>query len=202
MSDNPNTRKLTLGDLLSLEDYAEQRAAMRAEAIAHKARRKVALGPNMTLLFEDRVTLRYQIHEILRVERVFEKAGKLEELAAYNPLIPDGSNWKATCLIEFSDVAERKRRLAELGGVEDAIWVQVDGFDQVLAIADEDLERTDDSGKTSAVHFLRFELSAEMRMALKQGAALRMGCDHPRYTHTTTVAEDTRQALMADLDYV
>lgn len=196
------TKKLTLSDLLSLDDYAEQRAELRAEAIAHKRRRKVAIGPHMTLLFEDRITLRYQIQEILRVEKVFDKAGKLEELAAYNPLIPDGSNWKATCLIEYSDVEQRKRELAKLGGIEHTIWVQVDGFDKVTAIADEDLERTDESGKTSAVHFLRFELSAEMRMALKQGAVLTTGSDHTAYSHESTVSEDTRQALMADLDYV
>ena len=202
MSQSHATQPLTLSDLLSLEDYAEQRAQLRAEAIAHKRRRKVPVGPHMTLLFEDRITLRYQIHEILRVERVFEKAGKLEELAAYNPLIPDGSNWKATCLIEYSDVEQRKRELARLGGIEHRIWVQVAGFEPVVAIADEDLERTDEGGKTSAVHFLRFELSAEMRMALKQGAALSAGCTHPNYTHTVAVSDDTRQALMADLDYV
>lgn len=196
------TKKLTLSDLLSLDDYAEQRTKLRTEAIAHKKRRKVAIGPHMTLLFEDRITLRYQIQEILRVEKVFDKAGKLEELAAYNPLIPDGSNWKATCLIEYSDVEQRKRELAKLGGIEHQIWVQVDGFDKVTAIADEDLERTDESGKTSAVHFLRFELSAEMRMALKQGATLRAGSAHAAYVHEAVVAEDTRQALMADLDYV
>ena len=199
---NDATKKLTLGDLLSLDDYAEQRAELRTEAIAHKKRRKVAVGPHMTLLFEDRITLRYQIQEILRVEKVFDKAGKLEELAAYNPLIPDGSNWKATCLIEYSDVEQRKRELAKLGGIEHQIWVQIEGFDKVLAIADEDLDRTDESGKTSAVHFLRFELSAEMRMALKQGATLHAGCDHANYAHHTDVIEDSRQALMADLDYV
>lgn len=196
------TKKLTLSDLLSLDDYAEQRAELRTEAIAHKKRRKVPVGPNMTLLFEDRITLRYQIQEILRVEKVFDKAGKLEELAAYNPLIPDGSNWKATCLIEYSDVEQRKRELAKLGGIEHQIWVQIEGFDKVVAVADEDLERTDESGKTSAVHFLRFELSAEMRMALKQGAALTAGSDHAAYDHQSTVSEDTRHALMADLDYV
>lgn len=199
---NDATQKLTLSDLLSLDDYAEQRTELRSQAIAHKKRRKVAIGPHMTLLFEDRVTLRYQIQEILRVEKVFDKAGKLEELAAYNPLIPDGSNWKATCLLEYSDVEQRKRELERLGGIEHQIWVQVDGFDKVVAAADEDLERTDESGKTSAVHFLRFELSAEMRMALKQGAALSAGCGHANYSYTSEVAEDTRQALMADLDYV
>jgi hypothetical protein len=148
---------LNASDLMSLEQYARQRSDFRAKVLEHKKRRQVALGPNATLYFEDRLTIQYQVQEMLRIERIFEPAGIDEELSAYNPLIPDGSNWKATFMLEYPDVEQRKRELARLIGVEDKVWVQVEGHDKVYAIADEDLER-DTEEKTSSVHFLRFEL--------------------------------------------
>ena len=191
--------KLTRDDLFSLEEYAEQRPEFRAKVLAHKRPRQVHLGPNATLYFEDALTMQYQIQEMLRIEKIFEKAGIQEELDAYNPLIPDGSNWKATFMVEYEEVAERKVALAKLIGVEDKVWVQVKGFDKVYAIADEDLER-DTEEKTSSVHFLRFELSPEMVKAAKGGADIAMGIDHDNLTVAVDpVAPATRDSLVADL---
>ena len=185
--------------LLTLEAYARKRNDFRERVLAHKKTRTVHLGEHLTLLFEDELTIRYQIQEMLRVEKTFEEAGIQDELDAYNPLIPDGRNWKATMLIEYEDVAERQRALATLKGIEDQVWAQVDGYPRVYAIADEDLERENEE-KTSAVHFVRLELTRDMIAALKSGAALGMGTDHPAYTFTLArVAEPTRQALVEDL---
>jgi Protein of unknown function (DUF3501) len=192
--------KLTAADLMSLEHYARERPAWRARVLEHKRHRKLALGPHVTWSFEDRLTMQYQIQEMLRAERIFEPDGIRDELAAYNPLIPEGGNWKATLLIEFTDVAERQRQLAQLTGLPDRCWVQVRGHDRVYAIADEDLER-ETSEKTSAVHFLRFELTPAMIAALKGGAALAAGVDHERYRHAVDpVPEPVRAALVRDLD--
>ena len=186
-------------DLLSLEEYAEQRADFRARVIEHKKNRQQALNPHMTLYFEDKFTMQYQVQEMLRIEKIFDRAGIEEELAVYNPLIPDGSNWKATFMIEYSDIDERKKALARLIGVEDKVWVQVKGFDKVYAIADEDLER-DTEEKTSSVHFLRFELSPEMVKAAKGGADIAMGIDHDNLTVAVDpVAPATRDSLVGDL---
>ncbi|HUN71301.1 MAG TPA: DUF3501 family protein [Steroidobacteraceae bacterium] len=191
--------KLTVTDLMSLEHYARERPAFRARVLEHKRDRKLAVGPNVTWSFEDRLTMQYQVQEMLRAERIFEPEGIHDELDAYNPLIPDGSNWKATLLIEFTDVAERQRQLALLIGLEDRCWVQVRGHDRVYAIADEDLER-ENAEKTSSVHFLRFELAPPMIAALKSGAALAAGVDHERYHHSVTpVPEPVRAALLRDL---
>ena len=191
--------KLTTTDLMSLERYARERPAFRSRVLEHKRDRKLAVGPSVTWSFEDRLTMQYQIQEMLRVERIFEPEGISEELDAYNPLIPDGSNWKATLLIEFPDAAERARQLAQLIGLEDRCWVQVRGEGRVYAIADEDLER-DTNEKTSSVHFLRFELTPAMMCALKGGAALAAGVDHDRYRHSVDpVPEPVRAALVADL---
>jgi hypothetical protein len=193
-------KKLTRQDLLSLEDYSARRAELRAQVMAHKKDRKVHIGPSATLYFEDRETIRYQIQEMLRAERIFEAAGIRDELDAYNPLIPDGSNWKATFMIEEPDVERRRQLLAGLVGVEDRVWVRVDGFDAVYAIADEDLDRST-ADKTSSVHFLRFELTTEMTAAAKQGASLSVGIDHRNYPHQLEpVADPVRLALVADLD--
>lgn len=193
-------QKLTRDDLYSLEQYAEQRAELRAQVIAHKKNRKVHAGPVATLYFEDRMTMQYQIQEMLRVERIFEAAGIEEELAAYNPLIPDGSNWKATFMIEEPDVEKRRELLSTLVGIEDRVWVRVAGNERVFAHADEDMER-DTEEKTSAVHFLRFELSEKMVADLQQGGALGAGIDHEHYTYVVEpVAEPVRESLLADLD--
>ncbi|HET9108818.1 MAG TPA: DUF3501 family protein [Steroidobacteraceae bacterium] len=191
--------KLTPADLMSLELYARERPAFRARVLEHKRHRKLAVGPNVTWSFEDRLTMQYQIQEMLRAERIFEPEGIREELDAYNPLIPDGSNWKATLLIEFPDVAERQRQLARLIALEDRCWVRVQGHEKVYAIADEDLER-ENAEKTSAVHFLRFELSPAMIGALRSGAALAAGVDHENYRHCVDpVPEPVRAVLVADL---
>jgi len=191
--------KLTRQDLYSLEQYAEIRNDFRAKVMAHKQNRKVAIGPHMTLYFEDRLTMQYQIQEMLRIEKIFEAAGIEEELGAYNPLIPDGCNWKATFMIEYSDVEERKAALERMIGIEDQVWVQVAGHDKVLAVADEDLER-EDATKTSSVHFLRFELTPEMAAAVKSGAAIAMGVDHPEFgRQVDAVEQGTRDSLAADL---
>ena len=166
--------------LMTLEQYARERARFRARVLEHKKARTLAVGPHVTLIFEDELTVRYQIQEMLRVERIFEEQGIQDELAAYNPLIPDGTNLKATMMIEFADPTERARRLTELIGIEDQVWVQVAGFERVYAIADEDMDRENEH-KTSAVHFLRFELAADMRPALQAGASLSVGIDHPAY---------------------
>lgn len=193
-------KSLARRDLMSLEAYASQRDAFRREVMAHKQVRTLSLGPNLRLSFEDRLTVQYQVQEMLRAERIFEAAGIQDELDAYNPLIPDGSNWKATALIEFIDVEERRHALARLIGIEDRTWVEVEGHARVYAIADEDLER-DTAEKTSAVHFLRFELGSGMIGDLKKGAAVSMGVDHEHYRHVVApVAEATRVALLADID--
>ena len=184
--------------LMSLEVYAKARPEFRARVIAHKKDRTVQLGENVTLIFEDELTIRYQVQEMLRVERIFEEEGILDELGAYNPLVPDGSNWKATMMIEYPDENERRSRLAELIGVEDRVWVQVAGCDRVHAIADEDLER-ENAQKTSSVHFLRFELTAAMVATLRSGAALDMGVDHPNYSAATRINDAMRASLIADL---
>jgi len=192
-------RQIERQSLLTLEDYARQRNEFRAKVIAHKKVRTVHLGGNVTLQFEDELTVRYQVQEMLRIERIFEDEGIREELDAYNPLIPDGGNLKATMMIEYPDAGERQRMLARLKGVEDRVWVQVEGCERVYAIADEDLERENEE-KTSSVHFLRFELTDEMRKALKYGVALAMGVDHPAYQATLDrVAADVRASLAGDL---
>ena len=191
--------KLTRNDLYSLEQYAENRSEIRAQVMQHKKNRIVHVGPSATIYFEDRQTIQYQIQEMLRVERIFEASGIEEELDAYNPLSPDGSNWKATFMIEEPDVDRRRELLSELVGIEDRVWVRVDGNEQVFAIADEDLERETES-KTSSVHFLRFELSDKMVADLGQGAALGIGIAHRNYSHEVEpVAASIRDALMADL---
>ena len=186
------------GSLLSLEAYARERNAFRARVIEHKKRRTVPLGDHVTLIFEDELTVRYQIQEMLRIERIFEEAGIDDELEAYNPLVPDGSNLKATMMIEYPDAAERQRSLARLKGIEDRAWVQVEGGARVYAIADEDLERENEE-KTSAVHFLRFELDAAMRKALRDGVQLRVGVDHPQYQAQVATPPAVRDALAGDL---
>jgi len=190
---------LTPEDLYSLEEYAKIRGDFRAKVMAHKRDRKVEIGENATLYFEDRLTTQYQIQEMLRIERIFEPDGIADELAAYNPLIPDGRNWKATFMVEYPDAEERRAALANLIGIEDKVWVQVQGLDKVFAIADEDLER-EDGTKTSSVHFLRFELTPEMVSALKRGMDLSIGIDHPSYRQNVTVAEASRTSLVQDLD--
>ena len=191
--------KLSPEDLYSLERYARERPAIRATVLEHKRDRLIHVGPNATWLFEDRITVQYQVQEMLRAERIFEPEGIADELAAYNPLIPDGRNWKVTLLIEFPDVAERQRELARLRGVEDRCWVQVASQERVFAIADEDLDRENDE-KTSSVHFLRFELTAQMIAALRSGAGLGLGIDHEHYRHAVPeLREAVRKSLMADL---
>ncbi len=192
-------QKLTREDLYPLERYSELRPEFRARVMAHKRDRRLPLGPNLVLYFEDRLTMQYQIQEMLHAERIFEAAGIQGELDAYNPLIPDGGNWKATLMAEFPDAAERRRALARLVGVEDRVWLRVQGFDPVYAIADEDLER-DTPEKTSAVHFVRFEPTREMAAAAKAGAALAAGVDHEHYRRTVDpLPEPVRASLMRDL---
>ncbi len=184
---------------MSLEAYAKARPGFRAKVLEHKKNRKVPLGEHMTLLFEDETTVRYQVQEMLRIERIFEEEPIAHELDAYNPLVPDGRNLKATMLIEYEDVDVRRRELARLIGVEDRTWIRVAGHDKVYAIADEDLDRENDE-KTSAVHFLRFELDEAMAQALKRGASLAMGVDHENYLHVTDpVPEPVRASLASDL---
>jgi len=190
--------RIERASLLSLEAYARQRDAFRARVIEHKRHRSVSLGEHVTLLFEDELTIRYQVQEMLRIERIFEEEGIQHELQVYNPLVPDGGNLKATMLIEYPDPAERQRALARLRGVEDRVWVQVADHARVHAIADEDLEREDEH-KTSAVHFLRFELDPAMRGALRGGARLALGIDHPQYQAAVDAAPEVRAALAADL---
>lgn len=191
--------KLATSDLMSLEQYARQRPEFRARVLEHKKVRLLAVGPNVTWLFEDRLTIQYQVQEMLRAERIFEPEGIEEELSAYNPLIPDGRNWKVTLLIEFPDERERRVQLAKLKGVETRCWVQVGGQEKVFAIADEDLERENEE-KTSSVHFLRFELTAGMAEALKSGASLGLGVDHDAYRHEVNpVPPAVHAALTADL---
>jgi hypothetical protein len=188
---------LTESDLMSLEHYARSREAFRASVIAHKRARTVPVGPNMTWAFEDRLTIQYQVQEMLRIERIFEPHGIREELDAYNPLIPDGGNWKATMMIEYPDPRERQAALASLRGIEDCCYVEVEGAGRATAVADEDLERENEE-KTSAVHWLRFELTPAMRNAIRAGAAVVAGTDHPAYRHSTRLAADTIAALSQD----
>ena len=190
--------QIEAGSLLPLEVYARERNAYRSRVIAHKKLRTVHAGEHVTLIFEDEVTIRYQVQEMLRIERIFEAEGIRGELEAYNPLIPDGSNWKATMLIEYPEPEERRRRLAELKGIEARTWVEVAGCARVYAIADEDMERENEE-KTSAVHFLRFELAPRMRAALQDGAGLAVGVDHPNYRASVQVAPEVRRSLAADL---
>lgn len=191
---------LARADLMSLEQYAVERKRLRNEVIAHKLIRNVQVGPNMTWCFEDRVTIRYQILEMLRAERIFESAGIQEELDAYNPLIPDGKNWKATMLIEYPDPDVRRTALEKLKGVEDRCWIQVNEMERIFAVADEDLVRSNDE-KTSAVHFLRFELSIPMVKAAKGGAPINLGVDHENYPHSQSpIPPAVRDSLSADLD--
>lgn len=192
--------KLTRSDLWSLEEYASRRQTFRAEVIAHKKLRNIALGPHATLYFEDRLTMQYQIQEMLRVERIFEAAEIEEELESYNPLIPDGSNWKATFMIEYGDVEERKVALATMGGIEQTVWVRVgESGEKIFAITNEDMERTRDE-KAAAVHFMRFELGADEVAALKSGESLFMGIDLASLPGTFEVTAHQRAALIADLD--
>jgi uncharacterized protein DUF3501 len=192
--------KISRESLMTLEAYARARKDFRARVIAHKKPRTVHLGAHMTLVFEDRLTIQYQVQEMLRVEKIFEEEGLQDELDAYNPLIPDGRNFKATMLIEYEDVDERKAALARLKGVEDRVFVRVEGYAPVCAIADEDLERENEE-KTSSVHFLRFELTKEMAESLKHGVALAIGVDHPAYRAVLDpVAPEVRAALAKDLD--
>jgi hypothetical protein len=195
----PGHRKLRAEDLYSLEQYAAQRAQFRPQVISHKKQRTLQVGPNVTFSFEDRLTVQYQVQEMLRIERIFEAEGIADELGAYNPLIPDGSNWKATFMLEYPDALVRKTALAGLKGVEDRCWVQVAGHERVYAIADEDLDRENEE-KTSSVHFLRFELTPAMVAAAKGAAAVSVGVDHENYRHAVEpVPETVRTALVADL---
>jgi hypothetical protein len=191
--------RITRDSLMTLEAYAKARKDFRAKVIAHKKHRTVHVGANVTLLFEDELTIRYQVQEMLRVERIFEEEGIQEELDAYNPLVPDGRNFKATMMIEYEDANERRAALALLRGIEDRTWVRVEGCARVYAIADEDLERETDE-KTSSVHFLRFELTPEMVDALKYGVSLAVGIDHAHYTaDVDPLPAPVRTALVADL---
>jgi hypothetical protein len=191
--------KITRDSLMTLEAYARARNEFRSRVIEHKKTRTLPLGGNVTLIFEDDLTMRYQVQEMLRVEKIFEEAGIQDEIDAYNPMIPDGGNWKATMMIEYPDVEERQRMLAKLVGIEDRVWVRVAGFAPVHAIADEDLDRSTDE-KTSAVHFLRFELDANMRQALKAGATVAAGVDHAQYRATVDpLPPATVAALLQDL---
>jgi hypothetical protein len=190
---------LTRNDLMSLEQYSTARKDFRAKVMEHKRNRSVAIGSNATWSFEDQLTMQYQVQEMLRVERIFEADAIQEELDSYNPLIPDGHNWKATFLLEFPDADERRERLSQLKGVEDRCWVQVAGFDRLWAIADEDLERENDD-KTSSVHFLRFELSPQMCAQVKAGAAIGVGIDHDNYRHAlASLPQNVRDSLAKDL---
>ena len=193
-------QKLSREDLYSLEQYAEIRNEFRHKVLTHKKHRRIALGTNAALYFEDRLTMQYQVQEMLRIEKIFEADGIRDELDAYNPLIPDGTNWKATFMVEFPDIEERRQMLGRLVGIEDKVYVQVAGFDRVFAIADEDLERSDEA-KTSAVHFMRFELPAEQIDALKGGASLAAGIDHENYlVEINPVDDGVRESLLGDLN--
>jgi hypothetical protein len=183
---------------MSLETYARERTQYRAKVMAHKRDRSVSLGEHVTLLFEDELTIRYQVQEMLRIERIFEEHGIQGELDAYNPLVPDGRNFKATLMVEYPDPEERRKKLEELIGIEDKVWVQAKGHGRVWAIADEDLDRENEE-KTSSVHFLRFDLSEDMAKALKNGASLTLGIDHPRYAATLEAPPAVRDSLARDL---
>ena len=190
---------ITAESLMSLEQYSKARRDFRAKVLVHKKNRTVQLGEHITLVFEDELTMRYQIQEMLRIERIFEEQGIRDELDAYNPLVPDGSNWKATMLIEYPNVEERRLALAKLIGIEDRVWIGIAGHPRMYAIADEDLKRENEE-KTSSVHFLRFELTPPMKQALKDGAGLSVGVDHPNYTASVdAVAAGVRSSLLNDL---
>jgi hypothetical protein len=193
------TGKITPDSLMSLEAYSRWRKLHKAEIIAHRKLRSVALGEHINVQFESELTMRYQVQEMLRIEKIFEEEGIQDEIDSYAPLVPDGSNWKATMLIEYPDVSERKRELARLIGVQDRMFVEVEGHGRVYAIADEDMER-DNEEKTSAVHFLRFEFAPALRAAIKAGAAVKLGCDHTNYPAHVTVAPETLAALAGDLN--
>jgi len=190
---------LIRSDLMSLEQYADKRESFRARVIEHKKNRRVSVGQYLHLYFEDRLTIQYQVQEMLRIEKIFAVDGIEDELSAYNPLIPNGKNLKATAMLEYQDVGERKQQLALLRGIENLVWVQVEGFEPVYAISNEDLERSN-AEKTSAVHFMRFELEADMITALRSGAKLKMGSSHGFYSHSTEAGAAVRAALLADLD--
>ena len=192
------TGRITPESLMSLEAYAKYRKAHKPEVIAHRRLRTVHLGEHVTLQFESELTIRYQIQEMLRIEKIFEEEGILQEVEAYAPLVPDGSNWKATMLIEYPDVNERRRELARLIGIEDRMFVEVEGQARVYAIADEDLDRETDE-KTSAVHFVRFEFTPAMRAAIQAGAAVKLGCDHTNYPAHISIAAETLASLAGDL---
>ncbi|GAO35512.1 hypothetical protein SCT_0899 [Sulfuricella sp. T08] len=190
--------KLSREDLYSLEKYVAIRSDFRANVMEHKKHRRVAIGDHAALYFEDALTMQYQVQEMLRLERIFEPEGIQDELDVYNPLIPDGSNWKATFMVEYEDEKERKQALGRLVGVEKAVWMQVEGFDKIFAIANEDLERETED-KTAAVHFMRFELSPGMVTAVKQGATVSAGIDHPAYHEKTELPQAVRNSLASDL---
>jgi len=191
--------KLSHQDLYSLEEYARIRPEFRAKVMAHKQHRRVPIGEHATLYFEDAMTMQYQVQEMLRIERIFESEGIQDELDVYNPLIPDGKNWKATFMVEYEDEAERKQALSRLIGIERSLWVQVDGFERVYPIANEDLERETED-KTSSVHFVRFELSPKMIAAAKSGSMVSMGIEHAAYNHSVKdISPDIKQSLVADL---
>ena len=192
------TGKITPESLMTLEAYSKWRKEHKGEVIAHRQLRSVHLGEHINLQFESEMTMRYQIQEMLRIEKIFEEEGIQDEIEAYAPLVPDGSNWKATMLIEYPDVLERKRELARLIGVEDRLFVEVEGQPRVYAIADEDLDRENDE-KTSAVHFVRFELTPAMRAAVKAGAAVKVGCDHTNYPAHVSLSPETLASLAGDL---
>jgi hypothetical protein len=192
------TGKITAESLMTLEAYSKWRKAHKADVIAHRRLRSVALGDHVTVQFESELTLRYQVQEMLRIEKIFEEEGIASEVDAYAPLLPDGSNWKATMLIEYPDENERKRELGRLIGIEDRMFVEIEGEGRVYAIADEDLDRENDE-KTSAVHFVRFEFTPPMREAIKAGAAVKLGCDHTNYPAHVTIAPETLALLAGDL---
>ena len=194
-----NTHHLSRQDLWSLEEYATRRPQFRSQVMQHKKNRQIALGPNTTLYFEDRLTVHYQIQEMLRIEKVFEADGIQEELSAYNPMVPDGCNWKATFMIEYTDPVIRSAQLEKMIGIEDLVWVQIEGFEKVWSISDEDLERSN-ATKTSSVHFMRFELSGEMIEALKNNSDLSMGIEHAVYTYSHQLSDEEKASLVNDLD--
>lgn len=192
------TGRITADSLMTLEAYSKWRKLHKPEVIAHRKLRSVALGDHITVQFESELTMRYQVQEMLRVEKIFEEEGIQAEVDSYAPLVPDGTNWKATMLLEYPDISERRRELARLIGVQDRMFVEVEGHPRVYAIADEDLER-DNEEKTSAVHFLRFEFTPPMRAAVKAGAAVKLGCDHTNYPAHVTIAAETLASLAGDL---
>ena len=193
------TQQIQRADLMSLEQYAEQRPAFRQQVLAHKKHRQVALGPNATLYFEDRLTLLYQIQEMLRIEKVFEADGINDELEAYNPMVPDGCNFKATFMIEYADAVVRAAQLEKMIRIEDLVWMQIGDHDRIWSIADEDLDRSNET-KTSAVHFLRFELGETLAAELKAGAEWQIGVQHAVYTYDLAIEGATRESLLNDLD--